>query len=399
MKKKVLLLEGIHKDAVKYFREKGYQVERLPKALPKKELLKKVKDISILGIRSKTTVDEDLLAAAPKLRAIGGYLIGLNKIDLAACTKRGINVFNAPFSSGRSVAELTIGLIVALLRRMCERSEEMHKGIWSKSAEGCFEVRGKVLGIVGYGNIGTQVSTLAEDMGMKVIFSDVVDKAALGNSKKAKKLDELLQTADIVTLHVTENPSSINLMDAKRIKMMKKGSYLINLSRGTVVDIKALKQALKRGALAGAALDVYPKEPASNKEKFQSELRGLKNVILSPHIGASTQEAQRDIALSTSRKVNHYLTYGTTLGSVNLPQVFMGKKEDRERFVHVHNNVPGVLSKLNSLIAKKKLNIEAQYLETSGSVGYAVIDVNKKLDAKTLKEIEAMEETIRVMLI
>jgi len=311
---KVLLLEGISELAKKYYEERDFEVELIKGTLPKNELKEKLKGVDALGIRSKTEIDEEILVAADSLKVIGGYVIGLNKVDLAACSKAGVCVFNAPFSSTRSVAELGIGLIISLLRRIGDRNREMHAGDWKKSAKGSYEVRGKILGIVGYGNIGSQLSVLAEALGMKVLFFDVFDKLPMGNAKKMKTLEELLAAADVVSLHA----SAPNLINAEKLALMKQGSYLINLSRGNVVDLAVLAENLKSGRLAGAAIDVYANEPKTNDEKMECELAGLPNVILTPHIGASTEEAQVDIAMSTSEKVFRYLSEGRKAGSVNM---------------------------------------------------------------------------------
>lgn len=311
-----MLLEGIKEEAKSYFEERGYKVELVKGTLAKEELKEKIKDVEVLGIRSKTEIDEEVLAAAKNLKVIGGYVIGLNKVNLPACTNAGVTVFNAPHSSTRSVAELAIGLIISLFRKLGDRNREMHAGEWKKSAKGSFEVRGKTLGIVGYGNIGVQVSVLAEAFGMKVVFFDPYDKLPMGNAEKMGTLEELLGAADIVALHAP----SPNLMNKEKIGLMKKGSYLINLSRGNVVDLTVLALYLKSGHLAGAAIDVYTSEPKTNDEKFVCELQDLPNVILTPHIGASTEEAQMDIALSTSEKVYRFLTEGRTIGSVNPPK-------------------------------------------------------------------------------
>lgn len=313
MAAKVLLLEGISEVAKKYLEDKGYEVELIKSTLSKEELKEKIKEVEALGIRSKTEIDEEVLAEAKNLKVIGGYVIGLNKVNLPACTASGVTVFNAPFSSTRSVAELAIGLIISLLRRLGDRNKEMHAGDWKKSAKESFEVRGKTLGIIGYGNIGVQVSVLAEALGMKVVFFDPYDKLPVGNAKKLNSLDELLSASDIVAIHAP----SPNLMTKEKIGLMKKGSYLINLSRGNVVDLGALAEYLKSGHIAGAAIDVYATEPKTNDEKFVCELQGLQNVILTPHIGASTEEAQLDIALSTSEKVHRFLAEGRTIGCVN----------------------------------------------------------------------------------
>lgn len=397
MKRKALLLENIHQDAVEYFKKNGFEVELVKGALSQEELVRKIKNVDVLGIRSKTTITEEVIREAKKLKVIGCYIIGLNKVDLEACQRAGINVFNAPYSSTRSVAELTMGMIISLLRKISDRSQKAHQGIWEKKADGCFEMRGKTLGIIGYGNIGSQVSVLGEALGMKVIFYDLKEKMPLGNARKMDSVEEVLKKADVVTVHVSENVKSINLLDRKRIRAMKKGSYLLNLSRGTVVDIPALYESLVAKKISGAAIDVHPKEPASNDEKFLSQLQGLPNVILSPHVGASTEEAQKDIAQTTSEKICRYFQEGSTIGSVNFPEVTLTRNNGDFRLIHIHQNVPGVLSSLNNLIAKEKINITGQHLQTMGEVGYAVIDTNKKLSSSVIDKIERLEATIKVI--
>ncbi|GLS52388.1 D-3-phosphoglycerate dehydrogenase [Methylobacterium gregans] len=399
---RVLLLEGINDSAVALMQASGYtNLVRLPKALDREALHEAIRGVHILGIRSRTQLDEAAFAAADRLLAVGCFSVGTNQVDLAAARARGIPVFNAPFSNTRSVAELVIGEIVMLLRRITPRSVGAHAGEWDKSATGSVEVRGKTLGIVGYGNIGTQLSTLAEAMGMRVIFYDHTDKLRHGNTEPTESLGDLLAQADVVSLHVPETDATANMIGAGEIARMKRGAYLINNARGTVVDLDALAAALASGHLAGAAVDVFPKEPGSNAERFVSPLQGLPNVILTPHIGGSTVEAQERIGSEVARKLVDYSDIGSTVGAVNFPQVQLPARPTGTRFIHVQRNLPGMLGRLNDVFARSGINIAAQFYQTDGEVGYVVLETDAgTADAEALLEqIRAVEGTIRARLL
>jgi D-3-phosphoglycerate dehydrogenase len=400
---KVLLLEGINDSAVELLERAGYSnLERLPKALGGDGLLKALAGVHLLGIRSRTHLTAEVLAAADRLFAVGCFSVGTNQVDLEAARQRGVPVFNAPFSNTRSVAELTIGEIVMLLRRIPDRSRAAHDGGWDKSAEGSFEVRGKTLGIVGYGNIGSQLSTLAEAMGMRVIYHDHTDRLRHGNTEPAASLKALLGAADIVSLHVPETPQTAGMIGSAEIAAMKKGACLINNSRGTVVDLDALAAALKSGHLAGAAIDVFPVEPASNADRFTTPLQGLPNVILTPHIGGSTEEAQERIGAEVARKLVDYSDVGSTVGAVNFPQVQLPARPIGARFIHVQRNVPGMLRRLNDVFASRQVNIAAQNYQTDGEVGYVVVEAEgvSGADAREiLHAIRALDGTIRARLL
>lgn len=397
----VILAENIAPSAAEVLSRAGIEtVLRLPRAVGSVDAAELART-QVLGIRSRTRVTQGLLDAAPELVAVGCFSVGTNQVDLAAARARGIPVFNAPFSNTRSVAELTIGEIVMLLRRILPRSAGAHAGGWDKSAEGSFEVRGKTLGIVGYGNIGAQLSNLAEAMGMRVIFFDLTDKLRHGNTEPVDSLDELLSVSDVVSLHVPETPATAGLIDAARIAAMKPGSYLINNSRGTVVDLDALAEALKRGHLRGAAVDVFPVEPKANGERFVSPLQGLENVILTPHVGGSTEEAQDRIGAEVARKLVDYVETGSTLGAVNFPQVQIPPRKGGARFLHVHRNVPGILGRVNSAIVRRGVNVAAQFLQTEGDLGYVVVEADAPpadLD-EILASLSEIEGTVRARLI
>ena len=401
-KAKLLLLEGVNDSAVELLQASGFSaIERLPKALDGEALRKALKGISLLGIRSRTALTKDVFAAADQLVAVGCFSVGTNQVDLSAARRRGIPVFNAPFSNTRSVAELVIGEIVMLLRQIFTRSIAAHDGGWDKSAAGSREVRGRTLGIIGYGNIGSQLSTLAEAMGMRVIYFDRTDKLRHGNTEPVDRLETLLAQSDFVSLHVPETPETHNMIGARELRLMRPGSCLINNSRGTVVDLDALAAALRDGHLAGAALDVFPVEPSSNSERFQSPVQGLKNVILTPHIGGSTEEAQERIGGEVARKLIDYCINGSTMGAVNFPQVQLHSRAHGVRFSHVHHNVPGMLRRLNEVFLQRDINIAAQYLETDSDVGYVVLDVDL-VDhdcSELLGEIRTLEGTISARLI
>jgi D-3-phosphoglycerate dehydrogenase len=392
---KVLLLEGVHPVAVKIFQEEGYQVEYLATALDEEELKQRIGEVSILGIRSKTQLTDRVLAHAKRLIAVGAFCIGTNQIDLDYCTKRGIAVFNAPYSNTRSVVELAIGEMIMLMRGIPDKNKAAHAGRWMKSAKNSHEIRGKKLGIVGYGNIGAQLSVLAEALGMEVYFFDIVDKLPLGNSKACSSLDELLAIADIVSLHVDGRPENRNMIDAAAIAKMKDGAILLNLSRGFVVDVNALADAIRSGKLRGAAVDVFPEEPKSNEEPFESVLQGLPNVILTPHIGGSTQEAQENIGNFVPAKIIDYINRGTTYGSVNLPNLQLPAQQQAHRLLHIHHNVPGILAQINSLLAKHEANILGQYLKTNEQIGYVITDIDKDYNQALINELKSIPQTIR----
>lgn len=399
---KILLLEGVNDSALELFIHSGYSnVERLSKALDGNELREAIKGVDLIGIRSRTQLTKEVFAAGDRAIAVGCFSVGTNQVDLDAARARGVPVFNAPFSNTRSVAELVIGEIVMLLRRILPRSAAAHDGGWDKSATNSREVRGRTLGIVGYGNIGSQLSTLAEAMGMRVIYYDHTDKLRHGNTEPTETLKELLEQSDIVTMHVPETPATNGMIGEAEIRLMKKGSYLINNSRGTIVDLDALARALGDGHLAGAALDVFPVEPTSNAERFHSPLQGLKNVILTPHIGGSTEEAQDRIGREVARKMIDYFDSGATMGAVNFPQVQLKARSHGVRFSHVHRNVPGMLRRLNEVFVQRDINIFAQYLETDSEVGYVVLDADlpERISREILEEIRAVDGTIRARLV
>ncbi|MDH2385326.1 phosphoglycerate dehydrogenase [Bradyrhizobium sp. CER78] len=374
---RVLLLEGVNDSAVRMFEANGYtELQRLPKALGPKDLRQALSGIHMLGIRSRTQLTAEILEAADRLLVVGCFSVGTNQVDLDAARKLGIPVFNAPYSNTRSVAELTIAEIVMLFRRIFPRSVSAHGGGWDKSAEGSREVRGKTLGIVGYGNIGSQLSNLAEAMGMRVIYFDHTDKLRHGNTEPVDSLDELLAASDIVSLHVPETPATANMIGAAQLRLMKPEAYLINNSRGTVVDLDALASALRENRLAGAAVDVFPVEPVSNEARFVSPLQGLPNVILTPHVGGSTEEAQDRIGGEVARKLIDYSDVGSTFGAVNFPQVQLPARPTGTRFIHVHRNVPGVMRQVNDALSRHGINILAQYLQTDPEVGYVVLETD-----------------------
>jgi D-3-phosphoglycerate dehydrogenase / 2-oxoglutarate reductase len=392
---KVLLLENVHPIAVELLKEEGYQVEIATGALSEEELCEKIKNISILGIRSKTNVTKKVLDQANRLLAIGAFCIGTNQIDLEECQKKGIAVFNAPFSNTRSVVEMAIAEIIFLMRRFQDKSLGMHQGKWDKSATGSFEIRGKKLGIVGYGNIGAQLSVLAENMGMNVFYYDVIEKLALGNATKLNSLDELLSTCDVVSLHVDGRKDNSCLIDQEKIEKMKPGAILVNLSRGHVVDIPALSAAIRSGHLGGCAVDVFPEEPKNNKEPFESELVGLPNTILTPHIGGSTLEAQENIARFVPGKIMEYINTGNTYNSVNFPNIQLPFLKDAHRLIHIHHNEPGVLAKINQILAGYNINIVGQYLKTNEKIGYVITDIEKVYEANAIEALKNIPGTIR----
>ena len=397
---RILFLENISDQAVKNFQRQGYsQVEKITKALTEDELIREIKDVHILGIRSKTKITPKILDAAKKLQAIGCFCIGVNQVDLEAATKNGVAVFNAPYSNTRSVAELVIGLAIMLIRRIPDKNKAAHEGIWMKEAKGSYELRGKTLGIIGYGNIGSQVSVLAEAMGMKVLFYDAETKLPLGNAMDARTLKDLVGKADVVTLHVPENPQTKNLVNKNLLKYFKKGAILINYARGEVVDLEALRTAIVEQRLSGAAIDVFPWEPEKNGDRFQTPLQDLPNVILTPHIGGSTEEAQQNIGEDVSAKLFNYLEKGITFGSHTVPGLSLPPQEGTHRILHIHRNVPGVLSEINTRLSDHKINILAQYLKTNDEIGYVVLDVDKKLSNQAIQLLKEVKATIKVRLL
>jgi len=391
---KILLLENVHPDAFTKLSTDGFSVETVSKSLSEDELIAKIKDVHVLGIRSKTNVTRKVIEAAERLMVVSAFCIGTKQIDLEACKENGVVVFNAPYSNTRSVVELAIGEIIMLMRSVFQRSTEIHKGQWQKTADGSREVRGKKLGIVGYGNIGKQLSILAEALGMDVYYYDVEDTLALGNATKVSKLSDLLAISDVVTLHIDDNSANKNFIGETEISQMKDGAHLVNLSRGFVVDIPALVAALKSGKLAGAAIDVYPEEPRKNGE-FITELQGLNNVILTPHVGGSTEEAQRDIADFVPGKIMAYINSGNTVDAVNFPNIRLPRQVNAHRFLHIHKNVPGIMAKINKILAKYDLNITGQYLSTDPKVGYVITDLDKEYNKEVLEKLRNVEGTIK----
>jgi D-3-phosphoglycerate dehydrogenase len=393
---RVLLLEQIHPDAEAMLASAGFSVETMSHALDEDELIERLSGVALLGIRSKTHVTERVLEQAPDLLAIGAFCIGTNQIDIDAASERGVSVFNAPFSNTRSVVELAIAEIIAMTRRLTVKNSLMHKGVWDKSADGAHEVRGRTLGIVGYGNIGTQLSVLAENLGLKVIFFDTADKLALGNARRCETLPELLGEADIVTLHVDGRASNRSLFGETEFAAMKPGSLFLNLSRGFVVDYAALRRRIESGVIAGAAADVFPVEPKGRGDEFVSELRGLPNVILTPHIGGSTEEAQQDIGRFVAGKLRDFVREGATPMSVNLPGLALPQGPGTHRLVHVHRNVPGVLATINGVFADHKVNVEAQLLGTRGEYGYVVTDIAAVVTEDVFAQLRRLPETLRL---
>ncbi|WP_041521703.1 phosphoglycerate dehydrogenase [Gilvimarinus agarilyticus] len=393
---KFLLLEGVHQSAVETLHAAGYEnIEYLKTALSEDDLIEKISDAHFVGLRSRTQLTRRVFENAPKLIAAGCFCIGTNQVDLQAAQEHGVAVFNAPYSNTRSVAELVIAEAILMMRGIPEKNIVCHRGGWLKSAAGSYEIRGKTLGLIGYGSIGSQTSVLAESMGMKVKFYDVVAKLPLGNASQVRSLDELLQTADVISLHVPETGSTKNMIGERELGLMKKGAYLINASRGTVVDIDALATAVKNKHIAGAAIDVFPVEPKGNDDEFVSPLRGLDNVILTPHIGGSTQEAQENIGVEVAEKLVRYSDNGTTITSVNFPEVALPEHPDAHRLLHVHANVPGVLSAINKVFSDNDINISSQYLQTNDKVGYVVLDVHSPYSETALEQLRNIEGTIR----
>jgi D-3-phosphoglycerate dehydrogenase / 2-oxoglutarate reductase len=397
---RALLLEGIHPDAVAFLEKSGYDVEPVGRALDEDELIARISGVELLGIRSKTGVTDAVLAAAPDLLAVGAFCIGTNQIDLASASQRGIAVFNAPFSNTRSVVELVVAEIIALTRRLVDKNAAMHAGVWDKSAEGSHEIRGRRLGIVGYGNIGSQLSVLAENLGMSVYFYDTADKLALGNARRCSSMDELLAGVDVVTLHVDGRPGNSGLFGEAEFARMRPGSLFLNLSRGFVVDHGALRQHVESGHLGGAAVDVFPKEPKARGDEFVSALRGLPNVIMTPHIGGSTEEAQQDIGQFVAGKLHDFVATGNTALSVNLPALSLPSQTGVHRLTHLHRNTPGVLATINSVLADHDVNIEGQLLGTRGDLGYVITDIgSQQYTPDVVARLRDLPTTVRLRLL
>jgi D-3-phosphoglycerate dehydrogenase len=396
----ILFLENISEAAIKKFADAGYNsVKKIYGALSEEELIKQIKNVHLLGIRSKTQITKNVLANADKLQAIGCFCIGVNQVDINEATKKGVTVFNAPYSNTRSVAELVIAASIMLIRRIPDKNKAAHEGVWLKESKGSYELRGKTIGIIGYGNIGSQVSILAESLGLKVIFYDVETKMPLGNAEAKKSMKDVLSNADIITLHVPDTPSTKNMINKNNLKYFKEGSILINYARGEVVDLLALSKALHERQLSGAAIDVYPSEPEKNGDKFTSPLQGLSNVILTPHIGGSTEEAQQNIGEDVSNKLFNFLEKGITYGSHTIPGLSLPPQEGTHRILHIHNNVPGVLSEVNTRLSENNINILAQYLKTNDDIGYVVLDIDKSTSKNALELLKHVKETIKVRLL
>jgi D-3-phosphoglycerate dehydrogenase / 2-oxoglutarate reductase len=396
---KVLLLENVHPSAVELFGGEGFQVERAPGALSEEELVARVRDVHLLGIRSKTQVTPRVLDAARRLLALGCFCIGTNQVALGHANGRGVPVFNAPFSNTRSVAEMILAEVVVLSRQLFDRSREVHDGVWRKAATGCHEVRGRTLGIVGYGHIGRQVGVLAEMIGMRVVFFDIAARLPMGNNRAVTTLDELLATADFVTLHVPETPQTRGMIGAAELGRMRPGSCLLNASRGTVVDLEALAEAVRAGHVAGAAIDVYPAEPEKNSDGFASALRGVPNVVLTPHIGGSTEEAQEAIGREVAAALTKFVNAGATTGAVNFPQVELPQARGTHRLLNVHRNVPGVMRDINRIISDKGANIHAQMLATDPEIGYLIVDLDQDVSHAVKDAVSALETNIRTRIL
>ena len=397
---KILLLENISDSAVAELNQGGYtEIKKLSGALSEADLMREIKGVHLLGIRSKTQLTANVLAKADKLLAIGAFCIGVNQIDLRAATAGGIAVFNAPYSNTRSVAELVIGLCVVLIRRIVDKNHAAHRGVWLKEAKGAFELRGKTLGIVGYGNIGSQVSVMAEAMGMNVLYYDTLTKLPHGNAKQIRDLNELLQQSDIVTLHVPSDKTTRNMMNEQTLASLKKGAIFLNYSRGDVVDLDALKKFLDNKAISGAAIDVFPSEPEKNGDAFESDLQNLPNVILTPHIGGSTEEAQANIGLDVTAKLINYTELGTSEGSHSVPAVNLPPQAGTHRILHIHQNVPGVLGEINSRLSERNINIVGQYLKTNEEIGYVILDIDTELSGKAFEIMKQVRGTIKTRMV
>jgi len=397
---KILMLENISDAAIKVFKDSGYaDIKKISGALSEEQLINEIKHVHMVGIRSKTQITEKVLQHAEKLQAIGCFCIGTNQVNLSAARKKGIVVFNAPYSNTRSVAELVIGASIILIRKILDKNKAAHEGQWNKDAKGSFEIRGKTLGIIGYGNIGSQVSILAESLGMKVIFYDTVTKLPLGNAESRKTLKDVVSKADIITLHIPETQQTKNLINKALLKQFKKDSILINFARGEVVELDALASALKSGHLSGAAIDVFPVEPEKNGDPFSSPLQNIPNVLLTPHIGGSTEEAQYNIGEDVSAKLLQYLEMGATTGSHTVPELNLSPQEGTHRILHIHTNVPGVLSEINTTLSENKINVLGQYLKTNDEIGYVVLDIDKKLSKNAVELLRKVKGSLKVRLL
>tara|TARA_B100001287_G_C22666284_1_gene523002 strand:+ start:133 stop:1359 length:1227 start_codon:yes stop_codon:yes gene_type:complete len=392
----VLLLEKVDKVAFDLFKEEGYNVESLDGSLDEKDLIKKIKDVSILGIRSKTIISDKVIKSANKLLAIGAFCIGTNQIKFESCNDSGIVIFNAPYSNTRSVVEIVIAQIINLMRKIVIKSNKMHSGVWRKDSLDSFEIRNKVIGIVGYGNIGSQLSVICEALGMKVLYYDILDKLSIGNAKKCKSLNELLKNSDIVSLHVDGKKSNTNLISDKEFSIMKEKSILVNYSRGNVVDIDSLIKNIKSKKLMGAALDVFPEEPSNNKEKFESKVKGIEEIILSPHIGGSTKEAQKNIGSYVPDKIIDFINSGNTSSSVNFPKLSLPEQSDSHRLIHIHKNEPGVMLEINKIISEYNINIKGQYLKTNEEIGYVITDIDSFYNKEVVKSLKNIPATIKL---
>jgi len=392
----VLLLENVDEVARKTFVEEGYNVETISSSLNEKELIEKIKKVSIIGIRSKTILNKKILSNAKRLLVIGAFCIGTNQIDLDFTKKKGIIVFNAPYSNTRSVVEIVIGQIILLIRNIVEKNNQMHKGIWKKNSDNSYEIRNKVLGIIGYGNIGSQLSTIAESIGMKVIYYDKKEKLSLGNAKKYKSLNQLIKASNILSIHVDGKKENTNLIDKNEFNIMNKGTILINYSRGNVVNISELKKYILSGKIFGAAIDVFPKEPESNNQKFTSKLIGLPNTILTPHIGGSTKEAQKNIGTFVPNKIIDFINTGASSNSVNFPSLVLPELQNAHRFIHIHKNIPNVMLKINKILSEFEVNILGQYLKTNDKIGYVITDINKKYNKNVIKRLKDIKGTIKL---
>ena len=392
----VLLLEKVDKVAFDLFKEEGYNVESLDGSLDEKDLIKKIKEVSILGIRSKTIISDKVIKSANKLLAIGAFCIGTNQIKFESCNDSGIVIFNAPYSNTRSVVEIVIAQIINLMRKIVIKSNKMHSGVWRKDSLDSFEIRNKVIGIVGYGNIGSQLSVICEALGMKVLYYDILDKLSIGNAKKCKSLNELLKNSDIVSLHVDGKKSNTNLISDKEFSIMKEKSILVNYSRGNVVDIDSLIKNIKSKKLMGAALDVFPEEPSNNKEKFESKVKGIEEIILSPHIGGSTKEAQKNIGSYVPDKIIDFINSGNTSSSVNFPKLSLPEQSDSHRLIHIHKNEPGVMLEINKIISEYNINIKGQYLKTNEEIGYVITDIDSFYNKEVVKSLKNIPATIKL---
>ena len=397
---RILFLENISESAVKNFRNQGYtKVEKINKSVSEEDLIKEIKDVHILGIRSKTRITKNVLEAAKKLQAIGCFCAGVNQVDLKEATKNGVVVFNAPYSNTRSVAELVIGASIMLLRRVPDKDKAAHNGLWAKDSKNSYELRGKTMGIIGYGNIGMQVSVMAEVLGMKVIYYDEQTRLPLGNAENAKSIKDLMANSDVVTLHMPETPTTKNFINKTTLKFFKKGCILINFARGKLIDAEALKAAILEGDIGGAAIDVFPDEPEKKGEAFSSVLQHVPNVMLTPHIGGSTEEAQENIGDDVSNKLFNFLEKGITLGSHTVPALALPTHEGSHRILHIHNNVPGVLSEINTTLSQNNINILGQYLKTNDEIGYVVLDVDKQISSQAKHLLTEVKQTIKVRML